>query len=185
MSGTVNTISHKTVPRLTWKSEEKKEAQKWNIWQTLVEERRKIHADWSLNRHIFLYFKMRRRCFRNIFKKKFFLFSWTVCSTEALEWKLVLWPSGSADAHRERRWGVDATVQNAYSRRPDPKFGEAKRSLAPDLMACWIRPRESTSEQPVLLAPGTEGKLHTHKVALWHGCKMPRNNHIRSYFKKW
>lgn len=124
-----------------------------------------------------------KKCFRNIFKKIFFF--WTLCFTEALKWKLVLWPSGNADTHRERRRGVDATIQNTCSRRPDPNFGEAKRSLVPDLMACWIRPRESTSEQPVLLAPGTEGKLHTHKVALWHGCKKPRNNHIRSYFKKW
>lgn len=69
-------------------------------------------------------------------------------------------------------------------RRPDPKFGEAKRNLAPDLMACWIRPRECTSEQPVPLAPGTEGKLHTHKVVLRYGCKKPRNNLIRNYFKK-
>lgn len=36
---TVNTISHKTVPTLTWKSEEKRKAQKWNIWQTLAEEK--------------------------------------------------------------------------------------------------------------------------------------------------
>lgn len=62
---------------------------------------------------------------------------------------------------------------------------EAKRSLAPDLMACWIRPRECTSEQPVPLAPGTEGKLHTHREALRYGCKKPRNKHIWSYFKKW
>lgn len=78
---------------------------------------------------------------------------------------------------------MDATAQNAW--RPDPKFGEAKRSLAPDLMACWIRPRECRSEQLVPLAPGMEGKLCTHKAALSYGCKKPRNNHVRSYFKKW
>lgn len=118
-------------------------------------------------------------------KRTFFSFLRTACFSEALKWRLLLWPSGSADAHRERSRGADATVQNACSRRPDPKFGEAKRSLAPDLTACWTGPRESTSEQPVPLAPGTEGKLRTHKVALRYGCKKPRNNHVRGHFKKW
>lgn len=69
---------------------------------------------------------------------------------------------------------MDATVQNALQQEALSKVWGSQENLAPDLMACWIRPRECTSEQPVPLAPGTEGKLHTHKVALRYGCKKAR-----------
>ncbi|KAK4825717.1 hypothetical protein QYF61_002135 [Mycteria americana] len=55
------------------------------------------------------------------------------------------------DAEREKSRVADVTVPSASGRRPDPKFREAKRSLAPDLVACWIRPRDCTSKQPALL----------------------------------
>lgn len=74
--------------------------------------------------------------------------------------------SGSTDAKRERNRVVDAKVLRASSRRPDPNFKEAKKSLAPDLIACWIRPRVYTSKLPVLLTQGTGRKLRAHKVAL-------------------
>lgn len=146
---------------LTWKSEEKREAQKWSIWQTLVEERRKVCADWDIYRHILPAFLKHK-------SEGFY--------SDLLAVLMLTEKGGEA-------WMPQHKMLAAG--RPDPKFGEAKRSLAPDLMACWIRPRECTSEQPVLLAAGTEGKLHTHKAALWYGCKKPRNNHIRGYFKKW
>lgn len=113
-----------------------------------------------------------------------FFFFFIAYFSEALKWWLLLWSPGSTDAERERSWVVDATVLSASGRRPDPKFREAKRGLAPDLVACWIRPRDCTSKQPVLLTQSTERKLCMHKVALWYECKKPRSNHIRSYFKK-
>lgn len=151
------------------------------VWQATVKREEKwMQTESSSGTSSFI-----SRCKKSVsgtfLKRKGLVFLMLFWSTKTMVVPVIPWQHWGRE-RKELSGGCHGT--ECYKQETWGKFREAKRSLAPNPIACWIRPRDSTSKQPVLLTQGTERKLSMHKVALWYECKKPRSNHIRSYFKK-
>lgn len=137
------------VPRLTWKFEEKSRVIEMESLASFSKKRRgegKSETETSLDTLSFI-----SRCEKTISgtslkTNRFFFYFYFFLMNCLLFWSIkvmaVTLIPGNTDAERERSQVVDNIVLSASGRRPDIKFWKAKRSLAPHLITCWIRPRD-------------------------------------------